>query len=169
MTERPRIQNIAILLALIIIYLPLLFLTNQTALDIVSVPLLVFAVWSFSLIAGEATQTFWRGDRRRSALALYGLFAIFLSVMVTRIYGLVTRNLDGTGWLDDSHIYSMALYLQFIGLYVFTRGATHPSVIASKNRYGQLIAGVIIGAIVASSRLLEPILMFCGKLFNRIF
>lgn len=164
MNSHPRIQNIAVLIVLTLIYLiPAFFLSNDATLDLVSVPLLIFGMWSFFLISGEAMQTFWEGQRGRAALALYGLFAIFLSVVATRLYGLTTRNLHGAGWLDESHIYSAAIYIQFIGLWMFTRGASTPTVGVSRSGWSQLIAGVVIGAIIASSKLLEPILVLVGK------
>lgn len=170
MSDNPRVQNFGVLFVLALIYIiPSIFLPNEVMLDAVSVPLLVFGMWSFFLLARETSETFWEGQRGRAALALYGLFAVFLSVIITRSYGLLTRNTNLTGTLDDTHIYSAALYIQFIGLWLFTRSAASPAISPAKNNFGQLVAGIILGAILASSRLLEPLLVMCGKMFNRLF
>lgn len=170
MTNHPRIQNLAVLIVLVFLYLiPALLVPHEIMLDLVSAPLLVFGTYSLILLAQETGENFWEGQRSRAALALYGLFALFLSVIVTRSYGLVTRNLEGTGWLAESHIYSAALYIQFVGLWMFNKSAASPPIGPKKSGLGQLIAGVILGAIIVSSRLLEPVLALIGKVFSRVF
>lgn len=165
-----RVKNIAVVLVLALFYIiPALFLPYERMLDLVSFLMLVFGIIGIGLILEESWGAFWSGDRDRSALALYGLFALFISVVVMRTYGILTRNVEGAAWLTETYMYSVLVYIQLIGLWLFSRASTPPTVSPKRSRWGQLIIGVVIGAIVASSKALEPILMAVGRLWSRLF
>lgn len=170
MNESTRLRNVAVFLVLaVVFFLPTLFLSPDHSLDLWGFLMIVFGIVGLSMVAGEAWTSFWSGSRDRAALALYGLSALFLSVIAMRAYGIVTRNIAGTEWISDSYAYSGFVFIQFIGLYLFSQASTPPSVSPHRTRYGQLITGILIGALIASSRALEPILLFLSKLWNRMF
>lgn len=170
MTENSKVRNLAAFLILCAAYIvPAIFISHDRMLDLVSLLMLVFAISAFWMIAGETWGAFWSGQRDRASLGLMGLFAVFLSVILMRTYGIMTRNVTAAEWLTDTHVYSAMVFLQFVGLWLFSRGATTPAVEGRRSRWGQMIVGIIIGALIASSKALEPILMFVSKLFSRIF
>ena len=167
MTEHPRLRNIGVLLVLALIYIiPALFVDSRHMLDIVSGPMLIFGLYALWIIAGEAWGAFWDGRSDRTAYALFGLSLLLFSVDIMRAYGLGTRNFTGLEWLENTHLYPVAIYCQFCGIWLFTRASTPPSIEPRRGGLGQLVAGVIIGAVVASSKMLEPVMMFVGKLFT---
>lgn len=169
MTDNSRVRNLSVFLILCAAYIvPAIFIPHDRMLDLVSLLMLVFAVSAFWMIAGETWGAFWAGHRDRAALGLMGLFAVFLSVILMRTYGILTRNVEGAEWITDTHVYSAMVFLQFVGLWLFSRGATTPAVEGRRGRWGQLVVGVIIGALIASSKALEPILMFFSKLIGRL-
>ncbi len=172
MVDNSRVRNLAVLFVLVAIFtVPSLFLSNSTILDIVSFLMLVFGVSGLYLIAEEVWGSFWSGMRDRASLALYGLFALFLSVVVMRTYGILTRNSEAANaLLSPTYTYAAMVYLQFVGLFLFSRASTPPTVVNKRApRWGQLIVGILIGALVASSRILEPVLASVGKVFTRFF
>lgn len=168
MAENSRVRNISVALVLILLYLvPAIWIPGQTMLDIVSWPMLAFGLYLLFIVAVETISAFWAGRSDKVALGLFGLFLIFISVDITRPYGIISRNITGADeWLKDTHIYGVAIYLQFIGLYFFTRGASTPHVEGRRTRWGQLVAGVIIGLLLATSKVLEPVLMFVARFFR---
>lgn len=171
MTDNSRVRNLAIILALAIAYtVPAIFLSPQNMLDIVSVPMLVFGLWGIYIVFGETWGAFWAGEQSKTALGLFSLFALLLSVVIMRPYGIATRNVAGAeDYLSTTHILPIALTIQALGLYLFTRASAAPYVPSKRTGWGQLIAGILIGALVASSRILEPGLLFVSKMFSRIF
>lgn len=171
MTDNSRVRNLAFVLVLALIYIiPALFLSPHSMLDIVSVPMLVFGLYGFYLVFGETWEAFWAGERNKAAIGLFSLFSLLLSVIIMRPYGIASRNIPGAeAYLETTHIFPVALFLQAIGLYLFTLASSAPYVPSRRSGWVQLIAGMIIGALVISSRALEPALMFISKLFGRIF
>lgn len=171
MTENPRVRNLAVLLVFCIVYtIPALFIAPMTMADIISVPMLIFGGYAFYLLFDETWQAFWSGEQSRAALGLFGLSSLLISVVVMRPYGIASRNILGAEvWLQHTHILPIALYIQAIGLMLFSRASAAPYVSQKRTRWGQLIAGILIGALIASSKALEPILMFFGRLFRSLF
>lgn len=168
MDNHPRVRNLAVLIILGLIFtIPAIFIEHDRMLDIVSLLMLVFGVVGIYLIANETWASFWDGARDRASLALYGLFALFLSVVVMRSYGILTRNVESVKWLETTHVYAAMVYVQFAGLWLFSRASTQGELPTRRNKWGQLIAGIIIGSIIASSKVLEPILAGMGKLMGR--
>lgn len=171
MNDQNSLRNVAVLIVLALVYIvPALFIPSQAMLDIVSVPMLVFGAYAIYLVIGEAFNDFWSGRQDRAALGLFALTAILISVVITRPYGIITRNVEGaSAILEPTHIYPIALYIQAIGLMLFSRAST-PSAVAHKHTgIGQLVAGIVIGALVASSKVLEPILAGIGKIAGKLF
>ncbi len=170
MTEEPRVSNWAILAVLVLAYvIPSFFIKPNMMLDIVSVPMLVFGIYGLYILGGETIAAMNAKSRDRAALGLFGLFALLLSVVIMRPYGILTRNVTAASWLSDTHAFAFALYLQAIGLWLFTRASAAPYVPAKHSSWGQLIIGIIIGALIASSRWLEMGLIGVGKIFGRLF
>lgn len=170
MTDNSRVRNWAVLLILALVYtIPAFFIKPSLMLDIVSVPMLVFGIYGLYILTGETFAAMNSGARDRAALGLFGLFALLLSVVIMRPYGILTRNVQSASWLSDTHVFAFALYLQAIGLWLFTRASAAPYVPAKRSGLGQLIAGIIIGALIASSRALEPVMMAIGRMFGRLF
>lgn len=170
MIDNSRVRNLAVVLVLAAVFaIPAFFIPSHLMLDIVSLLMLVFGIAGLWLISQEAWVSFWDGNRDRASLALYGLFALFLSVVMMRSYGILTRNVAGAEWLSDTYTYSALVFVQGIGLWLFSRASTPPTVASKGGRWGQLAIGIIIGALIASSRILEPALMAIGKIFGRIF
>jgi len=170
-TDKTPHRNVAVALVLIATYaVPALFIDPQTMLDIISVPMLVFGGWGLYILFMETWKAFSSGEQGRAALGLFGIFLLLVSVVVMRPYGIATRNIVGAkDWLDSTHILPVALYLQALGLMFFTRASAAPYVPSKGRGIGQLIAGVVIGILVASSKALEPVLMWVSKLFGRFF
>lgn len=167
MTEHPRLRNIGVLLVLVLIFsIPALFVEPNHMMDAASGPMLIFSAYAMFLIAGEAWAAFWEGRSDRTAYALFGLSLLFASIIVMRSYGLVTRNIPGAEWIEHTHLYAAAIYAQFAGVFLFSRASTPPSVTPRRAGMGQLVAGVVIGAVIASSKVLEPLLAVLGKLFT---
>lgn len=171
MTEPSRVRNLAVLLVLCAIFIiPATFLDKGRMLDTVSGLMLIFGCIGLWLVWGEAWANFWEGNRDRFALGLYGLAALFLSVVTMRSYGIITRNSESaSAFLEPTHTYAALVFLQFVGLMLFTRGAQTPSVAARRTKWGQWAAGIAIGILIGSSKFLEPILMWVSKLFTRMF
>lgn len=170
MTDHPRLRNLAVLIVLVLIYvIPAYFIDNRLMLDIVSGPMLLFGVYALFIIAREAWSAFWEGRTDRTAYALFGLSLVLLSVDLMRAYGLLTRNIPAMGWLEDTHLYPAAIYCQFAGLWLFTRASTPPQITPRRGGMGQIAAGVVIGMVVASSKMLEPVLAIIGKVLGRVF
>lgn len=168
--DSSRVRNLAALFVLILVYtIPALLIPYDRMLDVVSVFMLVFGISGLYLIAEETWESFWAGDRSRTSLALYGLFALFLSVITMRSYGILTRNVESATWITETYTYSALVYLQFIGLMLFSRASTPPTVARKSSRWGQLLIGIVIGALVASSKALEPMLMGLGRLWSKLF
>jgi len=166
-TDHPRLRNIGVLIVLILIFsIPALFFSPNQMMDAASGPMLVFSCYAMFLIAGESWSAFWEGRSDRTAYALFGLTLLFASIIVMRSYGLVTRNIPGTEWVEHTHLYACAIFAQFVGVFLFSRASTPPSVTPRKAGIGQLVAGVMIGAIIASSKVLEPALAMVGKLLG---
>lgn len=165
MTEPSRVRNLAVLITLVIAFaVPAFFIPQERMLDIVSGLMFLFGVLGFYFIASASWEAFWSGRRDRASLALYGLSALFLSIMAMRSYGILTRNFTAVDdLLSPTHTYAVLVYLQFAGLYLFTRASEAPIVPARPTRWSQLFVGVVIGALIASSKMLEPALMFIGK------
>lgn len=165
MTEPSRVRNLAVLLVLVSIFtIPAIFIEHDRMLDIVSGLMLLFGAIGFYFIAGEAWRAFWAGDRDRTAVGLYGLSTIFISITGMRAYGILTRNFVAVdSFLTPTHTYAVFVFMQFVGLWLFTRASEAPTVPARPTRWGQLFIGIVIGGLIASSKLLEPILMFIGK------
>lgn len=164
-----RARNISVASILMAIYaVPAIWVSGQTMLDIVSIPMLAYGLYLFYFIAEEAVLAFWDGRSDRVALGLFGLLLLFVSVDIMRPYGLISRNVPGAEeWLKTTHIYGIAVYMQFIGLYLFTRGTALPSVAGNKARWGQLVAGVIIGVLLSTSKFVEPVFVAMGRLLQR--
>lgn len=171
MTEPSRVRNLAVLIILAVAFaVPAIFIPQERMLDIVSGLMFLFGVLGFYFIANASWEAFWSGRRDRASVALYGLSALFLSIMAMRSYGILTRNVESIdAMLSPTHTYAVFVYLQFIGLYLFTRASEAPTVPARPTRWGQLFVGVIIGALIASSKMLEPALMFIGKCLAMVF
>jgi len=166
--DHPNVKNISVLLVLIAAFtIPALFLSKESMQDLVSVLMLVFACTSFYLVAGETWRSFWEDDRSRVALGLYGLFAVFLSVILTRTYGIMDRNVAGFWWVKETHTYSAFIFIQFVGLMMFARSSTPPSAPVKRSRWGQIILSLVIGLLIGSSKALEPILMWVGRWVGR--
>jgi len=170
-TEPSRVRNFAVLIVLCAIFtVPALFMERGPLLDGVSFLMIIFGVVGLWQVTPEAWEAFWHGSRDRYALGLYGLFALFLSVVLMRTYGITTRNnVSANAVLEDTHVYAALVFIQFAGLLLFTRGASAPTVSGKRTRWGQLIGGILIGILLTSSKFLEPVLMFFSKLFSRIF
>jgi len=170
-TEPSRVRNLAVLIILCVVFtIPALFLERGKLLDAVSFLMLLFGGIGLWQVSGEAWESFWAGNRDRYALGLYGLFALFLSVVLMRTYGITTRNnASADSFLEHTHVYAALVFIQFAGLLLFTKGASAPTVAGKRPRWGQLIGGVLIGVLLTSSKFLEPILAFISKLFSRIF
>lgn len=169
MSEPSRVSNIAVLLVLGIVYTAFgIFIPSPRMMDIVSVPMLVFGLYGLYLLFPEAWSAFWAGERDRRALGLYGLTALLLSVVAMRPYGIITRNVPGADWLEDTHIYPVALSLQALGLWLFTRASETPTVDARRPGWGRIIIAFIIGVLVASSKMLEPLVWFVGKAISML-
>lgn len=171
MTDPSRVRNFAVLIILCAIFtIPAIFMERGPLLDSVSFLMLLFGGIGLWQVSGEAWGAFWSGSRDRYALGLYGLFALFLSVVLMRTYGITTRNnVSANMALETTHVYAALVFIQFAGLLLFTRGASAPAVAGKRTRWGQLIGGILIGALLTSSKFLEPVLMFFSKLFSRIF
>lgn len=171
MTENHRVRNLAFLLVFCVVYtIPALFIAPMTMADIISVPMLIFGGYALYLLTEETWRAFWAGEQSRAALGLFGLSSLLVSVIVMRPYGISSRNIIGAqAWLETTHILPIALYIQAIGLMLFSRASATPYVSQKRTRWGQLVAGIIIGALIASSKALEPILIFFSKLFGRLF
>lgn len=170
MESNSPVRNLAILIVLAALFIiPSFFVTHDLALDIVSFFMLVFGISGLWLVTEETWNSFWAGSRDRASLALYGIFSLFLSVVLMRSYGILTRNVEGAGWLQETHLYAGFVFIQFVGLWLFSRASTQGVVPTKQSRFGQLIAGIVIGILVASSKMIEPILMTIGKILNRIF
>lgn len=170
MESKSPTRNLAIVSVLIALYVvPALFLSPQTMLDIISVPMLVFGMYGLYLLSPETWRSFWDGDQSRAAVALYGLSSLLLSVVIMRPYGIADRNIPSLDWLSTTHIFPIALFIQAIGLMLFTRASSTPKVGSKRSGVGQLVAGIVIGALVASSRVLEHVFVFIGKILSRIF
>lgn len=170
MSDNRPSRNIAVALVLIAVYaIPALFVEPQTMLDVISVPMLVFGGWGLYILLMETLKAFASGEQGRAALGLFGIFLLLFSVVVMRPYGIASRNIVGAkDWLDSTHILPIALYLQALGLMFFTRASVAPYVPSKGRGIGQLIAGVVIGILVASSRVLEPVLIAISKFFGRV-
>ena len=167
MTEHPRLRNIGVLIVLVLVFvIPAMFISPNHMMDLASGPMLVFSCYALFLIASEAWEAFWVGKSDRTAFALFGLSLLFSSIIVMRSYGLLTRNISGMAWLEDTYLYAAAIYCQFVGVFLFSRASAAPSVKPRSVGVGQLMAGVIIGAVVASSKVLEPALAMVGKLLG---
>lgn len=171
MADNSRVRNLAVLLVLVMLFaIPAIFVPSSIMLDIVSFFMLVFGIAGMYLIAQEVWTSFWSGLRDRASLALYGLFSLFFSVVMMRTYGILTRNSDAAeAILAPTHAYGVMVYVSFIGLWLFSRASTPPTVADKGGKYGQLVVGIILGALIASSKLLEPILAGVSKFFPRIF
>lgn len=175
--DNSRVRNLAFLIALILLYaVPTYFISVlakepvKLTLDIVSVLMMAFGVIGMWLIAEETWRAFWNGSQDRTAIALFGLFSLFFTVVTMRSYGVTTRNsMSADAYLSGTYVYSFLVYFQFIALWLFTRASTPPSVPGKRGRWGQIVVGIIIGAVVASSKVLEPVIMFFGRLLNRMF
>lgn len=169
MSDNSRVRNLSILIVLGLIYtIPALFLTPHLMLDIISVPMLVYGLYGLYLLFPETWRSFWSGDQTRAAIGLYGLSLLLMSVVIMRPYGIADRNIPNAAWLASTHIFPIALFMQAIGLMLFTRASSTAYIPTQKTKWGQLIAGIIIGALVATSKVLEPVLMAIGKLFGRL-
>jgi small-conductance mechanosensitive channel len=167
-SDHPRIRNFGILIVLVVLFsLPTIFLPPSLMLDVVSLLMLIFGCTGLYLITAEAWDAFWQGYRDRASLALYGLFALFLSVVLMRTYGILTRNVEGAEWLSETYAYSALVAVQLVGLWLFSHASTPPSVATKGGRWGQLIVGVIIGSLIGASKLFEPIVAAVGKLVAR--
>lgn len=171
MTEPSRVRNLAVLITLCAVFsVPAIFMERGPLLDTVSFLMLLFGGIGLWQVSGEAWEAFWAGNRDRYALGLYGLFALFLSVVLMRTYGITTRNNKTVDlMLEQTHIYAALVFIQFAGLMLFTRGASAPAVAGKRTWWGQLVGGILIGVLLTSSKFLEPVLMFFSKLFSRIF
>ena len=170
MTDHPRLRNIGVLIVLILIFaIPAIFVSPSHMMDVTSGPMLVFAGYALILIAGEAWDAFWTGKSDRTAFALFGLCLLFGSIIVMRSYGLVTRNVPSLAWIEDTHVYAAAIFAQFTGVFLFSRASAPLVVSPRKSSMGQLFAGIIIGALIASSKLLEPLLAGVGRIMGRLF
>lgn len=168
--DNSRIRNLAVLVVLMAVFtVPAIFLNHDLMLDGVSFLMLAFGISGLYLITEETWAAFWAGSRDRASLALYGLFSLFLSVVMMRSYGILTRNVEGAGWLQETHLYAGFVAVQLTGLWLFSKASAQGVVPTKQSKWGQLIVGIIIGALVASSKAVEPILMFLSKLFGRIF
>jgi len=167
-TEHSTFRNWAAVIVLALVYIiPALFVSPQHMLDILSIPMLVSGGYGICLIASETWKAFKSGDQSRSALGLFGIFALLTSVVIMRPYGISSRNIEGAdAWLETTHIFPIALYLQAIGLALFSRASAAPMVPTKGRGVGQIVAGVVIGVLIASSKALDPILMFVSKLFT---
>lgn len=170
MTSNSPVRNLAVVIVLAVVFIsPSLFMSREALIDTVSFLMLVYGVIGLYLIAHETWVSFWSGERDRESLALYGIFALFLSVVLMRSYGILVRNVSGLEWLEETHLYASFIFVQFIGVWLFSRASTQSVMMTKQNKWGQLIIGIIIGALVASSRVVEPVLMAIGKLFGRLF
>ena len=171
MTEPSRVRNLAVLLVLVILYIAVrIFVAPQTMADIVSVPMLVFGAYGFYLLFEEFWVSFWSGDQSRRALGLFGLTALLASVIIMRPYGITSRNVVGAdGWLEQTDILPIALALQAVGLWLFTRASETPTVISRKAGWGKVLGALLVGILVGSSKMLEPILITVSKFFSRVF
>ena len=170
MTDHPRLRNLGVLLVLMAIYaVPALLLSPNHMMDLASGPMMVFAVYALYLIAPEAWDAYWSGRSDRTAYALFGLSLLLLSIVTMRAYGLLTRNIEAMGWLENTYVYSAAIYAQFVGVFLFSRASTPPTVSPRRAGVGHLVAGVVIGVVVASSKMLEPLLAMIGKVVGRLF
>ncbi len=170
MTDNSRVRNLAFVLVLVILYaIPGYFLPPSTMLDIISVPMLVFGLYALYLLFPETWKSFWQGDQSRAAIGLYGLSTLLISVVIMRPYGIADRNIPSLDWLPSTHIFPIALFIQAVGLMLFTRASTAPALGTSRSGWGQLVAGIVIGALVVSSRALEPLIVFLGKVWSSIF
>lgn len=170
-TEPSRVRNLAVLLVLVIVYIAIrIFVPPQSMADIVSVPMLLFGLFGLYLLLPETWAALWAGERDRRSLGLYGLAALLISVVAMRPYGIASRNIDGAkNWLDQTDILPVALAIQALGLWLFTRASETPTVASKHTGLGKIIAAFLIGVLVASSKMLEPILAFVSKLFSRVF
>lgn len=167
MSDHFRYRNLAVALVIVIAYtVPALFLSPQTMLDIVSVPMLVFGLWSAAVMVNEAWEAFWSGDQSRAALGLMGLFSIFISIIIMRPYGIIDRNVPSIDWLSSTHIFPVALTFQAVGLFLFSRASQPPIIEAKRGRWGKLVLGIVIGILVGSSKLLEPAIAVVAKVFS---
>lgn len=170
MNSPSRVRNLAVVIVLAIAYtIPAIWISPGSMLDIISVPMLVFGLWGIYILFGETWEAFWNGEQSKTALGLFSLFSLLLSVVIMRPYGISTRNVAGAEeYLSTTHILPIALTIQAVGLYLFTRASSAPYVPSKRTGWGQLMAGILIGALVASSRVLEPLLLWVSKLFGRI-
>lgn len=170
MTDHPRIRNLAMLIVLVLIYIiPAFFVSPDRMLDLASGPMMVFAIYALFLLAPEAWSAYWEGQSDRTAYALFGLSLLLTSIVTMRGYGLLTRNVEGLEWLENSYVYSAAIYAQFVGVFLFSQASTPPTVSPRRAGMGHVIAGVVIGILVASSKMLEPLLAMIGKVLGRVF
>lgn len=167
--DNSRIRNLAFLIILVAVFsIPSFFLSHDLMLDLVSFLMMIFGISGLYLIGEETWSAFWAGNRDRASIALYGLFTLFLSVVLMRSYGILTRNVEGAGWLQETHLYAGFVAVQLTGLWLFSKASAQGVVPTKQSRFGQLIVGIIIGALVASSKAIEPVLMFFSKLFGRL-
>lgn len=170
MTNHPRIRNLAVLLVLVLIYaIPAIFVSPNHMMDLASGPMMIFAIYALFLITPEAWDAYWEGRSDRTAYALFGLSLLLVSIVVMRSYGLVTRNIGSMAWLEETYVYSAAIYAQFVGVFLFSRASTPPTVSPRRAGIGHVVAGVVIGTVIASSKMLEPLLAFVGKMLGRLF
>lgn len=169
MTEH-RLRNLGLLIALTLAFcVPAFFLEHDRMLDVVSFLMLVFGIAGLVLITEETWTAFWHGARDRVSIGLYSLAGLLLTVSLMRTYGIVTRNVEQLKWLETTHVYAALVYLQFISLYLFFRASTPPTLPQKRGRWGQLVAGIIIGLLLASTRALEHVVIVVMKFIGRIF
>lgn len=175
--DNSRVRNWAVLIVLILVYAIPTFIISwlspepvKLTLDIFSVLMIAFGIVGLWLVSEETWAAFWAGERDRTALALYGLFTLFLSVILMRSYGVATRRNESLdAYLSSTYIYSALVYVQMAGLWLFSRASTPPSLPSKKSRWGQFALGILIGVLLASSRAIEPVLMALGRIWSRLF
>ena len=177
MASHPRIRNIGVVVILALVYYIGVLITQaivgtepgvapKAMLDVVSVPMLVFGMVLLAMLITDTMSAFWGGDRTRGATALYGLFLVVLSNDVMRTYGVSTRNIPSLAWLENTYIYSVAVYIAFIGLFFLSRATRAPEVDGKSSRWGGIAAGIVIGIVVGSSKMIEPAIAAIGRLLR---
>lgn len=184
MANHPRLRNISVFLVLVLLFaIPAVIVNdNKRMMDLVSIPMLVYGLYAFAMIVREAWHDFWAGNSGRSAFALFGLSLVFSSIDMMRTYGLLTRNaemlapyipfvpvVDFAHWLDNkSYFYAIAIYMQFVGIWFFTRASFQPTIPSRAHSFGRTLGVLTIGLVIGSSKVLEPVLAAIGKVVARL-
>lgn len=139
------------IIALVLFWVPAIFIQPDSMLAIVSAGLFVASIWGVFRWGGAAWRVIRRGATKESDQGILAIVILLIALALQRVYSVVFVTLDRPLYLQNSHVNGFLAYLLLIGCVLLIASTRYEG--EKPSQLGATTAGIaaILSVLIAHS------------------